>query len=211
VQVPPEKGDKLLQNWRQRSLDTVTAINNVHLAVLSYKSLWQCFLSNEPRNLDFPVTIWLFHNQLTIRTVKARRHSTPSAGTPTLSTLPLRNPAHHDGSGKLERQHEQRQVRRQTQDGEHGDDVSGSAELALRHAVVVDLVEELAITLHLAVHAGEEHAGAIYGEQRADAVELGGEDLQHHQRERELAQCRPNVRAFERPLRRPYLHQLRLR
>ena len=52
------------------------------------------------------------------------------------------------------------------------------------------LAEELAVADVAAVEADERDAGAVAGEQRADAVELGREDLEHHERERELRQRR---------------------
>ena len=48
--------------------------------------------------------------------------------------------------------------------------------------------------------AGEQDARAIDGEQGADGVELGREDLQHNEGKGELSQRRADVSALESPL-----------
>ena len=56
--------------------------------------------------------------------------------------------------------------------------------------------------------AREQNARAVHGEQCANRVELGREDLEYNQRKRELADGGANVGALEGALRRPYLDQL---
>ncbi|KAI9774820.1 MAG: hypothetical protein M1840_000036 [Geoglossum simile] len=55
----------------------------------------------------------------------------------------------------------------------------------------------------------ERHGRAVERKQRADAVELGREDLEHHQRKAELRDGRADVGALEGALRRPHLDELR--
>lgn len=56
--------------------------------------------------------------------------------------------------------------------------------------------------------SGEEDPGAVDREQGADAVELGREDSQNHEREGELRQRRADVCAFERSLGGAHFDQL---
>ena len=78
-------------------------------------------------------------------------------------------------------------------------------------AVLADLGEELLVALLTSKEAREQDPGAVDGEQGADAVELGREDLEHHQRKGELAQRGAYVGSFERSLRRPYLDEFVIR
>ena len=54
----------------------------------------------------------------------------------------------------------------------------------------------------------EEHTGPVHGKERANAVELGREDFEDDQRERELGERRANVSTFKRALCCPYLYEL---
>jgi hypothetical protein len=63
-------------------------------------------------------------------------------------------------------------------------------------------------TLLPAQDAREQDARAVHGEQRADGVELGREDLEHDERKRELPDGGADVGALEGALRRPDLDQL---
>ena len=56
--------------------------------------------------------------------------------------------------------------------------------------------------------AREQYPGTIQGEQRADGIELGSEDLQDYKRKRELAERCSNVCPFERTLCRTDLYDL---
>ncbi|KKA20504.1 hypothetical protein T310_5492 [Rasamsonia emersonii CBS 393.64] len=98
---------------------------------------------------------------------------------------------------EVQRQADQTGIRGDAQGRQHDDGVAAGAELAAMQAVVVDLAEELAVALLAAEQADQEHAGAVDGEQGADAVELGGEDLEHDQGERELGQGGAYVGALE--------------
>lgn len=66
----------------------------------------------------------------------------------------------------------------------------------------------IALTLLATEQTGEEDTDSIDGEQRANRVELGGEDLEHDKRKRELADCRAHIGALKRALGRPNLNQL---
>lgn len=110
-------------------------------------------------------------------------------------------------------QHQQRRIRRHAQRRQdHHDVPAGPKALPPQPALdAVGLAEKLPIALMAAQQARAQDAGAVHGEQRADAVELGREDLQHDEREGELAQRGAHVRAFERALQRPDLDELRRR
>ena len=66
--------------------------------------------------------------------------------------------------------------------------------------ILANLREELLVALLPTQEAGEQHAGAVYGEEGADAVELAREDLEHDEREAELRERGAHVGAFERAL-----------
>jgi hypothetical protein len=70
------------------------------------------------------------------------------------------------------------------------------------------LSEELPIPLLSPIRTHSQHPGAVYGEERADAVEFAGEDLEHDEREGELRQRRADVGAFEGALCGPDLDEL---
>jgi len=64
-------------------------------------------------------------------------------------------------------------------------------------AILVHLCEELLVALLATVQTCKEDASAVNCEESPDAVELGGEDLQHDEGEGELAEGGPDVGAFE--------------
>lgn len=109
---------------------------------------------------------------------------------------------------QLQRQDHEGDIGSDAQRGQDDDDIATGAEPLLPDAVGADLVEELAIALLATVGADEEHAGAVDGEQGADGVELGGEDLEHDEREGELRERRADVRALEGALCRAHFDQL---
>ena len=107
------------------------------------------------------------------------------------------------------RQDHEGDVRAETERGQQRDAVAAGAELvpdddapapaaaAVRLGVGLLPVEELAVAL-VAAEDGDEHdGGAVDGEEGADGVELGREDLEDDQSERELRQRRPHVRPLE--------------
>ena len=63
--------------------------------------------------------------------------------------------------------------------------------------IVTNLREELPIGLHTPEGAYCKHTRAIDCKQRAYAIELAGEDLEHDQGEAELTQARPNISSFK--------------
>ena len=109
------------------------------------------------------------------------------------------------------RKNQKTRIRSNRDQSKQNDDIPTRPEPLQILAVVADRREELAVALLPAQQADGQHAGAVCREQRADAVELGREDLEHDQREAELRQRGPHVRALERPLRRPHLDQLLIR
>jgi hypothetical protein len=64
-------------------------------------------------------------------------------------------------------------------------------------AILAYLGEELAVALLAAEQTDEQHSGAVDGEQGANAVELGGKDLEDDQGKGELRQGGAHVGAFE--------------
>lgn len=64
-------------------------------------------------------------------------------------------------------------------------------------AIFVKLTEKLLIPLLSPVQADEEDAHTVGGEEGADAVELGREDLEDDERKAELAEGGAHVRALE--------------
>lgn len=63
------------------------------------------------------------------------------------------------------------------------------------------------LTLLATEQAGEEDTDSIDCKQRANRVELSGEDLEHNECKRELADCRAHIGALKRALGRPNLNQ----
>lgn len=64
------------------------------------------------------------------------------------------------------------------------------------------------LTLLPPEQTSKEDPDAVDGKQSAYRVELGGEDLEHYQRKRELADCRANVGALKGALCCPDFDQL---
>lgn len=100
--------------------------------------------------------------------------------------------------------HRTRSRERKRGEGRH---ISTGAEQAGAGAVIA-VAEKLLVAVAAAQGSGGENTGAKGGKQRADRVELVREDLEHDQRERELAQRRAYVRSLERSLCCPHLHEL---
>ena len=67
--------------------------------------------------------------------------------------------------------------------------------------------EELAVALVAAVDGDEEDGGAVDGEEGADGVELGREDLEDNEGEGELAEGGPHVGALKGALGSPDLSE----
>lgn len=82
------------------------------------------------------------------------------------------------------------------------------SEFLLIQAVLTDLREELLIALLPSKPAGKEDTRSVDGEESADGVELGREDLKDDEGERELAQCCTDVGSFEGSLRCSDFHEL---
>lgn len=99
---------------------------------------------------------------------------------------------------KLPSQHDQGDVRGHAQRREYEDRVAAGAE-SLRQlpAVVVSGGEELPVALVPAVHGADEDRAAVDGEQGADAVELGREDLEDDEGEAEQREGGAGVGALK--------------
>jgi len=63
--------------------------------------------------------------------------------------------------------------------------------------IIVHLCKELLVALLSTVQTCKEDTGPVDSKERPNAVELGGEDLQHDEGEGELAEGGPDVGAFE--------------
>ncbi len=74
-------------------------------------------------------------------------------------------------------------------------------------ALALLAVEELAVAFVAAVDGDEQDGGAVAGQQGADGVELGGEDLEHDEGEGELRECGTHIGALEGALGRADLDQ----
>lgn len=106
----------------------------------------------------------------------------------------------HDGRqsrGQLKSQRHQTRIRSHRNRRQDEDDIPTGAELLPLQAIIANLREELLVPLLPPEPAGGEDAGAVGGEQGADAVELGGEDAQDDEGEGELRQRGADVGAFE--------------
>jgi hypothetical protein len=66
--------------------------------------------------------------------------------------------------------------------------------------------EELLVSLRAAEESDDEDTGAVYGEQSSNTVELGGEDLEHHEGEGELGQGGSDIGTLKGPLGCAYLN-----
>ena len=60
--------------------------------------------------------------------------------------------------------------------------------------------KELFVALGAAKEADDQDPRAVYREESPDTVELGGEDLKHHEGKGKLGECRSDIRPFEGPL-----------
>lgn len=99
-------------------------------------------------------------------------------------------------------QADQTGISRHAQGRQDDDDIAAGAEALPAATVVADFAEELAVPLLAAQQGDDQHAGAVDGEQGADAVEFRREDLEHHEGEGELRERGPDVGAFEGALQR---------
>jgi hypothetical protein len=108
---------------------------------------------------------------------------------------------------QIECQNQQRNVRRHTQRREQRHHIPTRPKLCILQPILADFRKELLVPLLPPEHADEQNAGTVRGKQRADAVELGREDLEHDERKRELAQRRSDVGAFKGALRRADFYQ----
>jgi len=64
-------------------------------------------------------------------------------------------------------------------------------------SIFADLGEELAIALLAAEETDNQHGRPVGREQGTDTVELGGEDPEHNEGERELRECGADVGSLE--------------
>ena len=96
-----------------------------------------------------------------------------------------------------QRQHQQTHIRRHTQRRQNNHHIPTRAKLLPPQPLIPHLREKLLIPLLPPIRAHEQHSRPIHGEQRADAIEFRGEDLQDDQREGELRQGSAHVCAFE--------------
>lgn len=73
--------------------------------------------------------------------------------------------------------------------------------------ILPHLTKKLLLPFISPIHAHQQHPRTVCRKQRADGIEFRREDLEHYQRERELAQRGADVRSFECPLRGADFHQ----
>lgn len=83
-------------------------------------------------------------------------------------------------------QHQQTDISGDTEGGQDDDDIATGPESLPAQAIFAQLIEELLVALLSAIGTDKQHTSAVDGKQRADGVELGGEDLEHDEREGEL-------------------------
>ena len=77
-------------------------------------------------------------------------------------------------------------IRGHAQKRQSDHDVSARPELLPMLSIGSDLGEELLVPLLTAINAGAQYPQTVDGEERSDAVELRGEDLEHDQGKGEL-------------------------
>jgi hypothetical protein len=98
---------------------------------------------------------------------------------------------------KPNRQNNQARIRSNTQRGQNHHRIPTRPKFLPPQPIISHLTKELSVPLISSIHAHQQYASPIRRKQRTDTVELCGEDLQHDERERELAECRSDVCALE--------------
>jgi hypothetical protein len=86
------------------------------------------------------------------------------------------------------RQGNQRGICPNTQRCQHHHGIPTGFELLPAQPILPHLTEELPVAFVPPVHAHKQYAPSVCREEGSNAVELGREDLKHHQRKRELSQ-----------------------
>lgn len=103
-------------------------------------------------------------------------------------------------------QYEHADVSAEAQPGEEQDAVITSAKLGRDFPVAASSAEELPVALIPAICSAQDDSRSIYGEERADGVELRSEDPEYDQGEAELRESRSHISSLERSLCRPDLN-----
>lgn len=98
------------------------------------------------------------------------------------------------------RKHDERYVRRDAQCCQYHYRIPTGAELVAMQAILSHLGKELAVALLATEETDAEHSSPVDGEERSDAVEFRGENLENDQGERELGQCGADICSLEGPL-----------
>jgi hypothetical protein len=102
---------------------------------------------------------------------------------------------------QLDRERNQTRISRNAQCCQNHNRIPTCPKFLPAHPIIPYLTKELSIPLISAVHAHQQYACAICSEQRADGIELRGEDLEHDEREGELTEGGADIGAFEGSLR----------
>lgn len=85
-----------------------------------------------------------------------------------------------------QRQRQQTRIRRNAQRRQHNHHIPTRPKLATPQPIRIHLIKELSVTLLPPEEANGQHASTVDGKQRTDAIELGGEDFEDDEGEREL-------------------------
>ena len=95
------------------------------------------------------------------------------------------------------RQPQKTRIRSHRQRRQHNHHIPTRPKLLLPQPILPNLGKKLLIPLLPPQQARQKNAGTVDGEEGADGVELGGEDLEDDEREGELAEGGADVGAFE--------------